>query len=97
MLDKESVLTKGTFLLNWDEVWNLFRQGMGSRKLQDPVVCRPISDNPGLTFNQGFFNFSVQKPFRENFPYSFLNITLTLGYLNLALKNPGQVYSTTQK
>ena len=68
---KKKVLTKGTFLLNWDEVWNLFRQGMGSRKLQGPVVCRPISDNPGLTFNQGFFDFAVQKPFRENFPYSF--------------------------
>ena len=71
ILDKESVLMKGTFLLNWDEVWNLFRQGMGSRKLQGPVVCRPISDNPGLTFNQGFL-ISLFKSLSEKiFPNSF--------------------------
>ena len=33
------------------------QQNLGSTKGLDPVVRRPISANPGLNFNPGFFFF----------------------------------------
>ena len=85
--------------------------------MQGRVVQRPVSANPGLNFNPGFFFFSskafsrkifsilfrvfnhqiVEKRIKLNlhFKLSYLNsnFVLTLGYVNLALNNPAQMFT----
>ena len=39
--------------------------------LRDPVVRTPVSANPGLNFNPGFFLFFIKSTLWDNFLYSF--------------------------
>ena len=88
-------------------------------KPQGRVVRRPVSANPGLNFNPGFFFFSSKVFSRKIFSFLFRvfnhqivekriklnlhfklsclnsNFVLTLGYVNLALNNPAQMFTLT--
>ena len=53
---------------------------METRKLkkitiQGPVVRKPVSANPGLNFNLGFFFLFIKSTLSDNFLYFFLNIS----------------------